>query len=79
MRLEPELWEALEEICRREQLTLTSAVQAIETRWADLGQTSGRTSAVRVHIVNYFRDAATEMGHATARHGALPDRTAIAV
>lgn len=79
MRLEPELWEALEEICRREHLTLTSAVQAIETRWADAGQTSGRTSAVRVHIVDYFRNAATELGHATAKHGTIPSSTAIAV
>jgi hypothetical protein len=31
----------------------------------------GRTSAVRVHLVGYFRDAATAAGHLQAGHGAL--------
>jgi predicted DNA-binding ribbon-helix-helix protein len=68
MRLEPELWSALDEMCRRERLTVAMAVQAIES-----GKPVGsRTSAVRVHLLRYFREAATDEGHARAGHGALP-------
>src|SRR5208282_1167669 len=56
MRLEPELWEALEEICRREKLTLGEVVKRVEQR----GHPGGRTSAVRVHVLGYFRDAVSE-------------------
>ncbi len=65
MRLEPELWSALHEICRREAMTMTRAIQSIEAA----GESGGRTSAVRTHIVRYFRAAATELGHAAAGHG----------
>lgn len=54
MRLEPELWEALEEICQREGVTLADLVKRIE----HAGHPGGRTSAVRVHVLNYFRRAA---------------------
>ncbi len=54
MRLEPELWDALEEICRRENTTLADLVKHIE----HVGHPGGRTSAVRVHVLNYFRAAA---------------------
>lgn len=67
MRLEPELWDALHEICARENLTLASMVQRIERDRAG----GGRTSAVRVHVVSYFRAAATADGHRIAGHGAL--------
>jgi predicted DNA-binding ribbon-helix-helix protein len=53
MRLEPELWEALEEICRRESLTTGEVVKQVE----QLGYPGGRTSAVRVYVLNYFRQA----------------------
>jgi predicted DNA-binding ribbon-helix-helix protein len=65
MRLEPELWDALEEICQRENLTLADVVKQIER----LGHPGGRTSAVRVHVMTYFRRAATESGHRLAGHG----------
>ncbi len=74
IRLEPELWDALEEICRRENMSLTEAIRSIERGWRGSGQPGGRTSAVRVHIVTYFRSAATEHGHAMATHGTLIDR-----
>jgi predicted DNA-binding ribbon-helix-helix protein len=54
MRLEPELWEALEEICQRESVTLADLVKRIE----HAGHPGGRTSAVRVHVLGYFRNAA---------------------
>jgi len=68
MRLEPELWDALQEICERERLSLGELVRRIEKR----GHPGGRTSAVRVHVLEYFRTAAIEAGHRTAGHGALP-------
>ena len=70
MRLEPELWAALHEICAREQVTLGELVRKVER----LGHPGGRTSAIRVHIVQYFRSAATEDGHHAADHGASPPR-----
>ena len=63
MRLEPELWEALGEICRRERWTLSELVRRVDL----LGS---RTSAVRVYALTYFRMAATEEGHRAAGHGA---------
>lgn len=65
MRLEPELWDALEEICTREALSLTEVVKQIER----VGHPGGRTSAVRVHVLAYFRRAATDAGHRIAGHG----------
>ncbi len=67
MRLEPELWDALGEICQRENVTLADLIKTIERR----GHPGGRTSAVRVHVMKYFRDAATDGGHSQAGHGML--------
>jgi predicted DNA-binding ribbon-helix-helix protein len=67
MRLEPELWDALDEICRRERKSLGGLVKEIE----GAGQPGGRTSAVRVYVLNYFRAAATAEGHRLAGHGAI--------
>lgn len=65
MRLEPELWDALYEICQREQVPIGEIVRRVEAR----GDPGGRTSAVRVFVIQYFRAAATEQGHAEAGHG----------
>ncbi len=62
MRLEPELWDALDEICRRERLTLSELVRRVHVR-------GNRTSAVRTYALAYFRVAATEAGHHDAGHG----------
>jgi predicted DNA-binding ribbon-helix-helix protein len=64
MRLESELWTALVEICRREGVTMGEMVQRIEA----IGHPGGRTSAVRVYVLTYFREAATEEGHRSAGH-----------
>jgi predicted DNA-binding ribbon-helix-helix protein len=66
MRLEPELWDALLEICRRESIDPGGLVRRVEEH----GHAGGRTSAVRVYILGYFRAAATEDGHMIAGHGA---------
>ncbi|MDE2517227.1 MAG: ribbon-helix-helix domain-containing protein [Rhodospirillales bacterium] len=65
MRLEPELWDALHEVCRRERQDMSELVRAIEAR----GHAGGRTSAVRVFLLQYFRAAASEAGHLAAGHG----------
>lgn len=67
MRLEPELWDALSEICEREAQDMSALVRQVEAA----GHIGGRTSAVRVYIQNYFRAAATEAGHAAAGHGSM--------
>jgi predicted DNA-binding ribbon-helix-helix protein len=69
MRLEPELWAALEEICRRERTAVGDVVKRVDTA----GFPGGRTSAVRVYVLNYFRQAATDAGHQSAGHGSLHD------
>lgn len=67
MRLEPEAWQSLEEICHREDKTLAEIMIEIERR----PHVGGRTSAVRVFVLEYFRKAATEEGHRAAGHGQI--------
>ena len=67
LRLEPALWDALEEICRREDLTRDELCVMIDK----FRRASSLTAAVRVFIVNYNRAAATEDGHASMGHGTL--------
>ncbi len=67
LRLEPAMWDALEEICRREEMSQHELCAMIDER----RRTSSLTAAIRVFIVTYFRAAATEAGHASIGHGAL--------
>jgi predicted DNA-binding ribbon-helix-helix protein len=67
MRLEPELWEALNEICLREDLEMSNLVRQVEAA----GKSGGRTSAIRVFILKYFR--AAERGSPT--EGRVPPPT----
>ena len=67
MRLEPELWDALLEICQRERHDISRLVRQIEAE----GHSGGRTSAVRVFVLQYFRAAASESGHEAVNHGSL--------
>ena len=67
MRLEPELWDALIEICTRERRDVNCLVRQIEAS----NHTGGRTSAVRVFVLGYFREAANEAGHEAVDHGTL--------
>jgi predicted DNA-binding ribbon-helix-helix protein len=68
MRLEPELWDALLEICERESQDMSTLVRQVE----QAGHQGGRTSAVRVFVLGYYRAAAFEQGHGMAGHGSLP-------
>jgi predicted DNA-binding ribbon-helix-helix protein len=55
MRMEPEFWNALQEIGRRERLRLSELADR-----AMLAQPAGGcTSAVRVFVLAYFRGTAT--------------------
>lgn len=65
MRLEPELWDALLEVCDREEQDMNTIVRRVEAA----GHAGGRTSAVRVFLLRYYRAAATEAGHMAAGHG----------
>ncbi|MGH7044430.1 MAG: ribbon-helix-helix domain-containing protein [Acetobacteraceae bacterium] len=65
MRLEPELWEALLEICQREERDLHALIRSVDAA----RHAGGRTSAVRVFLLQYYRASATEAGHAAAGHG----------
>ncbi len=67
LRLEPAMWDALGEICRREEMSQHELCAMIDER----RRASSLTAAIRVFIVNYFRAAATEAGHASIGHGAL--------
>ncbi len=67
LRLEPAMWDALGEICRREEMSQHELCAMIDER----RRASSLTAATRVFIVNYFRAAATEEGHAGTGHGAL--------
>jgi predicted DNA-binding ribbon-helix-helix protein len=62
IRLEPEMWDAMHEICAREG----RSVHEICTEIDRLRTQSGLTAGVRVYILTYFREAATEEGHARA-------------
>ncbi len=67
LRLEPAMWDAWEEICRREEMSQHELCAMIDER----RRASSLTAAIRVFIVNYFRAAATEEGHANMSHGRL--------
>jgi predicted DNA-binding ribbon-helix-helix protein len=75
VRLEPSYWEGLDEICRREDLTADELCADVQERMEQqnrrLGGQGGVSlaNALRVFVVGYFRQAATERGHARAGHG----------
>ncbi|MDQ0531230.1 putative DNA-binding ribbon-helix-helix protein [Azospirillum picis] len=74
IRLEPSYWEGLEEICRREDLTVEELCADVQDRMTRQGRQSVQAgvslaNAIRVFVVGYFRQAATERGHARAGHG----------
>jgi predicted DNA-binding ribbon-helix-helix protein len=66
MRLEPELWDALAEICTRERQDLPSLMRQIEA----MSYAGSRTSAVRVFVVQYFRAATPRSRSGSDQHRA---------
>jgi predicted DNA-binding ribbon-helix-helix protein len=65
MRLEPAMWDALQEICVREGKALNELVTEIDRQRSE----SSLTAAIRVHLLRYFVAAATDEGHRLAGHG----------
>jgi len=53
MRLEPEMWDALEDICRREGTTVNALCSQVDGERTQ----SSLTAAMRVFILGYFRNA----------------------
>jgi predicted DNA-binding ribbon-helix-helix protein len=66
MRLEPAMWNALIEICRREKLSIHQICSMVAQHKA---QETSFTAAVRVFAMSYYKAAATEDGHQKAGHG----------
>jgi predicted DNA-binding ribbon-helix-helix protein len=56
VRLEPALWDAFDEICRRERKSARTVCSEIGRRQRE----GGFTSALRVYILDYFRALAEE-------------------
>ena len=67
VRLEPAMWDALVEIGQRERRT----VHEICSEVARDRRESSLTASLRVHIMSYFREAATAEGHLRAGHGVV--------
>jgi len=65
-RLEPEMWNALRDICERERISIHQLCTAIDDRRPDR---TSLTSAIRVFILGYYQMAATDEGHRQANHG----------
>lgn len=76
VRLEPEMWEALHEVARREEVSVHDVCTIVAQRRTR----SSLTAALRVFVLGYFRAAATESGHLEVGHGAptAPGREAAA-
>jgi len=66
MRLEPPMWEALQQVCSREGKPMNRLVTDIERQRVE----SSLTAAIRVYLLQYFSAAATDEGHRLAGHGA---------
>ena len=66
IRLEPQIWESMSEICRREYCTPHDVCSYVAARKLPRGSL---TSSLRVFILEYFRISATEDGHNRAGHG----------
>jgi predicted DNA-binding ribbon-helix-helix protein len=66
VRLEPEMWSGLQEICRRERMNMHEVATSIAARKQE---STSLTAALRVFVMTYFRVAATEDGHTRAGHG----------
>lgn len=66
LRMEPQMWDALSDVCARERLTPHDICSMIAERKEPEASLTG---AIRVFLLSYFRQAASEEGHARAGHG----------
>lgn len=74
LRLEAGYWESLDRACLRERLTAsqfcTRIVEAASSAHGSGRDWSNLTALVRMYLTRYYAEAATEIGHAQAGHGA---------
>ncbi len=68
IRLEPEMWQALREICRREKCTAHELCTLI---YNHKSSDTSLTAAIRVFLMLYYKAASTEEGHINAGHGSI--------
>lgn len=73
IRLEPEMWEALNSIADREHCTIHDLCSLVHIR---KGDGTSLTAAIRVFLMLYFRAASSETGHETAGHGSFTNMKA---
>jgi predicted DNA-binding ribbon-helix-helix protein len=66
VRCEPQIWNALAQICRRESCTPSDVCSYVDERKPMRGLL---TSWLQMFILDYFRSSATEDGHGRAGHG----------
>lgn len=66
VRLEPEMWNALRDIAKREGCSIHDICSLIALR---KNENTSLTAAIRVFLMLYFRAASTEEGHIRAGHG----------
>lgn len=68
LRLEQAIWDALEEIAVREGLSVNEVCTRVDRARPE----RSLTASVRVYVLDYFREAATDAGHLAAGHGEAP-------
>ncbi|MCB1783455.1 MAG: ribbon-helix-helix domain-containing protein [Alphaproteobacteria bacterium] len=68
IRLEPEMWQALSDIARREVCSIHDICSLVYMR---KNEDTSLTAAIRVFLMLYFRAASTEQGHTHAGHGSF--------
>lgn len=66
VRLEPDMWNGLNEICKREHMSMHDICTMVADHKAS---NTSLTAAIRVFVMAYFRSATTEDGHTRAGHG----------
>jgi len=66
VRLEPEMWNSLYDIAKRESCTIHDICTLISLR---KNPKTSLTAAIRVFLMLYFRASSTEEGHSRAGHG----------
>jgi predicted DNA-binding ribbon-helix-helix protein len=66
VRLEPQMWDSMIEICRREFCTPDDVCSYVAERKPPHDSLS---SSPRVFMLDYFRKSSTEDGHLNAGHG----------
>ncbi|MGH1376529.1 MAG: ribbon-helix-helix domain-containing protein [Alphaproteobacteria bacterium] len=66
IRLEPDMWVALNDIADRERCSVHDICALVYVRKSEA---TSLTAAIRVFLMLYYRAATTEQGHGNAGHG----------